>query len=337
MDELCRQIPPEKFRLTTKTARVATVKTAHELLQEKLAIGKAYKPSDIPPASVIPRPPFWGRELVRPTDLDLPTICRYINKNALFRGQWGFKQGQELTKDQWQELVDREAEPVFKRWIAKATSEKMLEPQAAYGWWPAASQQNDLIVFDPATGAEVARFNLPRQMEPGSGHKCLADYLRPLGAPALGDEQSWFPAAAWAAGARDVIGFSCVTMGHVASQHCQRLFKADNYQEYLYFYGLSVEAAEGLAEYWHKRMRQQLNISQHDAADIADLFTQGYQGSRYSFGYPACPNLDDQAHLQRLLRWEDIGIHLSEEFQLDPEQSTSALVFHHPAARYFSL
>jgi 5-methyltetrahydrofolate--homocysteine methyltransferase len=235
MDELCRQIPAEKFRLTTRTARVATVKTVHEILQEKIAAGKAYVPSDIPAATTIHKPPFWGRQIVRPTDLDLPTICRYINKNALFRGQWGFKQGQELTKAQWQELVDREAEPVFKRWIAKATSEKMLEPQVAYGWWPAAADRNDLVVFDPETGAEVARLNLPRQMESGSGHKCLSDYLRPVGAPALGDEASWIPAAAWAAGARDVIGFSCVTMGKVASEHCQRLFKADNYPEYLYF------------------------------------------------------------------------------------------------------
>ena len=337
MHELCGQVAPEKFRLTTKTARVATVKTAHEILEEKIRVGKAYIASDVAPAPAIPRPPFWGRQTVAPAELDLPTICRYINKNALFRGQWGFKQGQELTNQQWQELVDREAEPVFKRWIAKATAEKMLEPKVAYGWWPCAAEKNDVIVFDPDTGAEVARFNLPRQMDEKSRHLCISDFFRPLNAPAIGDQATWFPPAAWAAGARDVIGFSCVTMGQIASEHCQRLFKADNFQEYLYFYGLSVEAAEGLAEYWHKRMRQQLNIAVHDAPDIADLFTQTYQGSRYSFGYPACPNLDDQAHLARLLKWEDIGIELSEEFQLHPEQSTSALVLHHPGARYFSL
>jgi 5-methyltetrahydrofolate--homocysteine methyltransferase len=126
-------------------------------------------------------------------------------------------------------------------------------------------------------------------------------------------------------------------MGAIASEHCQRLFKADNYQEYLYFYGLSVESAEALAEYWHKRIRQQLDIAGDDAMEMKDLFTQGYQGSRFSFGYPACPRIEDQKYLQDLLHWSDIGIELSDEFQLHPEQSTSAMIVHHPEAKYFNL
>ncbi|GDY11982.1 methionine synthase [Planctomycetota bacterium] len=337
MEELCGHVAPDKLRLTTKATRKAVVKTAQQILDEKLAAGTAYVPSGIPAAPRIPKPPFWGRRIVESAQLDLPTICRYINTNALFRGQWGFRQGQELTKEQWQELVEREAEPVLRRWIATATRDKMLEPQVVYGYFPCASERNDLVVFDPVSGAEAARFNLPRQMEPDSKHLCIADFLRPRGADAIGDEASWIPSAAWANGARDVLAVHCVTMGKIASEHCQRLFKADNYQEYLYFYGLSVETAEALAEYWHKRIRQQLDIAGDDALEMADLFTQGYQGSRYSFGYPACPRLEDQRMLQDLLRWQDIGIELSEEFQLHPEQSTSALILHHPAARYFNL
>ena len=337
MEELCGHVPEAKKSLTTRVARVASVKTAQQILDEKLAAGVAYVPSATAPAPRIPQPPFWGRRIVTGAELDLPTITGYINKNALYRGQWGFRQGQALTNQEYASLIEREADPVFKRWVERATREKMLEPAVCYGWYPVAAERNDLIVFDPVSGAERCRFNLPRQMEAGSSHLCISDFLRPRGADPIGDEQSFFPTAAWANGARDVLGLSCVTMGQIASEHCQRLFKADNYQEYLYFYGLSVESAEGLAEYWHKRMRQQLGIAEQDALDIAKLFTQVYQGSRFSFGYPACPRLEDQRHLQDLLHWQDIGIDLSDEFQLHPEQSTSAMILHHPEARYFNL
>jgi 5-methyltetrahydrofolate--homocysteine methyltransferase len=337
MDELCGHVTGDQRRLTTKVARVATVKTAQQILDEKLEAGKAYVPSGIAPAPRIPRPPFWGRRIAETTELDVPTICSYINPNALFRGQWGFRQGQELTQAQWQEMVDREAVPVLKRWIETATRERMLAPSVAYGYWPCASERNDLIVFSPDDGREVARFNLPRQSGPKSHHLCIADFFRPRGAAPVGDEQTSIPAAAWANGARDVLASHVVTMGQVASEHCQRLFKGDQYQDYLYFYGLSVEAAEALAEYWHQRIRRDLGIAQDDSADLAGLFTQGYQGSRYSFGYPACPRLEDQRMLQDLLGWRDIGLELSEEFQLHPEQSTSAIIVHHPEARYFNL
>lgn len=168
-------------------------------------------------------------------------------------------------------------------------------------------------------------------------HLCIADWFRPKGATAIADEASWFPKAAWDAGARDVFAAHVVTMGQVASQWTERLFKRDDYQEYLYVHGFSVEMAEALAEYWHKRIRQQLGIAGEDAMDVSDLFTQGYQGSRYSFGYPACPRLEDQVALGHLLHWNEIGIKLSDEFQLEPEQSTSALIVHHPGAKYFNL
>ncbi len=337
MDEICKQIPEEDFKLTNKKARVKKVKTAYEILQEKLEAGKAYVPSETPAAPSIPNPEFWGKRIVAGSELDLATIFQYINKNALYRGQWGFRQGQTLSKEEYDKLVVEEADPVFAKWTEKAIKEKMLEPKVVYGFYPAAADKNDLIIFNPKTGDEHCRINLPRQMDEKSKHLCISDFFRPLGADAIGDEQTFIPEAAWKNGARDVIGMHCVTMGAVASKHCQDLFGGDNYQDYLYFYGLSVESAEALAEYWHKRMRQQLNIAQDDALELEKLFTQGYQGSRYSFGYPACPNLEDQRYLQDILQWQDIGIQLSEEFQLDPEQSTSGIVLHHPQAKYFNL
>jgi 5-methyltetrahydrofolate--homocysteine methyltransferase len=337
MDELCGNVDVANFKLTTKTSRAKSVKTAYEILEEKLEAGKAYVPSDVPPPERIPEPPFWGRKVVRGDELDLATITSYINKNALYRGQWGFRQGQKLSQDEWQEMVAREADPVLRRWIAKAAADKMLEPAVVYGYWPCASDKNDLIIYEPDTGAERSRIALPRQAGANSKHLCVSDFFRGVGADPIADEQRFIPAAAWAAGARDVIALSVVTMGGVATEHCQRLFGADNYQEYLYFYGLSVESAEALAEYWHKRVRQQLGIAGKDATDMAAMFQQGYQGSRFSFGYPACPNLEHQTHLEALLEWDEIGLSLSDEFQLDPEQSTSAIVCHHPSARYFNL
>ncbi len=337
MEEICEQIPKEKFRLTTRAAKPATTRTAQQILDEKLIAGTAYVPSGISPPPRIPKPPFWGRRVAQSAELDLPNISRYINRNALFRGQWGFRQGQELSAAQWQELVAREAVPVLERWVATATREKLLAPAVCWGFYPAAADKNDVILFDPEDGRERCRLNFPRQMQQGSKHLCISDFIRPRAAAAIGEEESFIPPRAWASGARDVFAMHVVTMGAVASEHCKKLFAADNYQEYLYFYGLSVESAEALAEYWHKRIRQQLGISQDDALEIQDLFTQGYQGSRYSFGYPACPRLEDQRKLQDLLQWQEIGIHLSEEDQLDPEQSTSAVILHHPGARYFNL
>jgi 5-methyltetrahydrofolate--homocysteine methyltransferase len=204
-----------------------------------------------------------------------------------------------------------------------------------YGYWPVASDKNDLIVFDPKSGVELFRFNFPRQS--GSRKLCISDFFRPRHAKALGNQLSWMPKAAWENGARDVLGAQVVTMGRAASDHAAKLFNGDQYQDYLFWHGFSVEMAEALAEYWHKRVRQQLGIAQDDAMELKELFQQGYQGSRYSFGYAACPRLDDQAYLQTLLRWQEIGVELSEEFQLHPEQSTSAIVVHHGGAKYFNL
>jgi 5-methyltetrahydrofolate--homocysteine methyltransferase len=277
-----------------------------------------YADSGVQPAEHVPAPPFWGPQVVGPEELDLGTVLQYVNKKSLYRLQWQYRQGKRSVED-YSKFINEFVEPRFKEWVQRVRREKTLEPRVVYGWWPCYSERNTLVVLDPQDRhRELCRFDFPRQ--PGGRRLCLADFFR--------RKQS---------GELDVVGFSLVTMGGVATRHSEQLFKENRYDEYLHFHGLSVEGAEALAEYWHKRMRQQLGIAAQDATDIDDLFKQKYQGSRYSFGYPACPNLEDQVKLLQLLEAQRIGVSLSEEFQLVPEQSTSAVVCHHPAARYFNV
>ena len=204
-------------------------------------------------------------------------------------------------------------------WCERVIAEKMLEPRVVYGYFPCQSDHNDLLIYDPEDKAPPLRIAFPRQLE--KGRLCIADFFRSV-----------------RSGERDVIALTCVTMSEVATRLSGEMFAADRYDDYLHFYGLGVESAEGLAELWHKRVRRELNIAQDDATDIRDLFKQHYQGSRYSFGYPACPRLEDQVPLVKLLRTDRIGVSLTEEgFQLVPEQSTSAIIAHHPNAKYFNI
>ena len=199
-----------------------------------------------------------------------------------------------------------------------------MQPQAIYGYWPCNSEGDELVVYEPPQDGrtpdrkEIMRFTFPRQGEPPNW--CLADFWRPV-----------------ASGEIDVVAFSIVTVGGRASEVARQWFEQNLFKDYLHLHGLSVEAAEALAEFIHKQIRMELGISGKDARDIRKLFQQGYQGSRFSFGYPACPNLEDQAKLWPLLEPGRIGLSLSEEYQLDPEQSTSAIIAHHPEARYFAV
>jgi len=277
-----------------------------------------YADSGVEPAAVIPEPPFWGAAVVTPEELDLGTVLQYVNKKALFRLQWQYKQGKR-DADTYEKFIARTVEPRFRQLVKQVRDDKTLEPRIVYGYWPCYSEQNSVVILDPADRkTEISRFDFPRQ--PGGRRLCLADFFR--------KKES---------GELDVVGLSLVTMGAVATAESERLFRENRYDDYLHFHGLSVEGAEALAEYWHKRMRQQLDIASGDAADIGDLFKQDYQGSRYSFGYPACPNIEDQDKLLALLEASRIGVSLSDEFQLEPEQSTSAVICHHPAAKYFNV
>jgi 5-methyltetrahydrofolate--homocysteine methyltransferase len=272
--------------------------------------------SAVQPAEIIPSAPFYGSKVVEITDLN--KVFDFINETALFKGQWQYKQGRK-SKEEYAEILEKEVYPKFREIKAKAIREKLLEAKLVYGYFPCRSEGNDLIILQDDEKTERLRFTFPRQPleQRGSKNLCLADYF--------------------AANKTDVVAFQLVTMGRKASEHSAELFKADKYNDYLLFHGLSVEAAEALAEMWHKRIREELGFAQNDATELAKLFHQGYQGSRYSFGYPACPNLEDQTKLFELLQPERIDVELSEEFQLHPEQSTSAIIVHHPAAKYFNV
>uniref|UniRef100_A0A7C2C316 Methionine synthase n=2 Tax=Thermus islandicus TaxID=540988 RepID=A0A7C2C316_9DEIN len=318
MEELTGHAPPE---LTRRTPRPKP--------PPKPQAGARARPVGEAPS--VPRPPFFGVRVEE--GLDLATIAHYVNKLALYRGQWGYSR-KGMDREAWQALAAREAEPAFRRLLKEAREEGWLTPRVLYGFFPVAREGEALLVFSPETGEVLETFRFPRQR---GGGISLVDYFRPRFAKALGDEEAWMPPEAFRAGARDVLGVQLVTMGEAPSRKARALFEAGAYQEYLFVHGFSVEMTEALAEYWHKRMRQMWGIAHRDATEIQKLLQQGYQGARYSFGYPACPDLADQAKLDRLMGFGRIGVRLTENYQLDPEHATSALVVHHPEARYFSV
>jgi 5-methyltetrahydrofolate--homocysteine methyltransferase len=260
----------------------------------------------------IPQPPFFGSRVVE--RVSLADVFSFINETALFKGQWQFKQGR-MPLEEYQALVREKVRPIYQELKKRSATEKLIVPKLVYGYYQCQSEGNDLIVYDQD---KEIRFTFPRQ--PAGKHLCLADFF-----------------ASKDSGKMDVVAFHLVTVGRRASEYSHELFKSDNYSDYLYFHGLSVESAEALAELWHKRIREELGIAGADSPDLTRLFKQEYQGSRYSFGYPACPRLEDQEKLFTLLDPSRIDVELSEEFQLEPEQSTSAIIVHHPEAKYFSI
>jgi 5-methyltetrahydrofolate--homocysteine methyltransferase len=298
--------------------------------EQKLGIRKPLKPrgaekvpgdtthtkrSNIQDDVPIPAAPFYGSRVVE--DVSLDEVFSFVNETALFKGQWQFKQG-KMFADRYDAMVRETVRPIYEELKERSKREKLLTPRVVYGYFPCQSSGNDLIILNEDRKTERVRFTFPRQ--PSGRHLCLADFFAPQDS-----------------GRIDVVAFHLVTMGSRASEYSRELFKRDNYADYLYFHGLSVEGAEALAELWHKRIREELGMAGEDAADVRKLFRQQYQGSRFSFGYPACPNLEDQTKLFELLDPSRIGVELTEEFQLDPEQSTSAIIVHHPEAKYFSI
>ncbi len=262
----------------------------------------------------VSQPPFWGARVLEAAP---KAVIPFLNERSLYQFQWGFrKQGRSL--DDFLGWAKQELRPVMKRMLALCEADHILRPQAIYGYWKAAGQGNDLILFEPDGTTEVARFALPRQ--PREDGDCIADFFRDI------DDAE-----------RDVIGLQVVTVGQKASDVARLWFEDNRYQDYLYLHGLSVEMAEAMAEYVHKRIRAELGFSAEDDRDIEKMLAQGYRGSRYSFGYPACPKLEDQAQILSLLQAERIDISLSDEWQLHPEQSTSAIVVLNPRAKYFSV
>ena len=264
----------------------------------------------------VPTPPFWGQRTVR--GISVGEVAPLLNEVALFRNQWGFTPG-SLSPQEYQDLLEREARPVLREWLARAQADKVVTPEVVYGYYPANGDGDDLVIWDPDAPLEreLERFSFPRQTT--GRFLNIADFLRPV-------EQ----------GVPDVLGIQVVTMGRRISDVAAALFAEDRYQDYLFAHGFGVEMAEALAELWHRRIREELGITEQDGPSVQDWFRQGYRGSRYSFGYAACPDLEDQAKLFRLVDPRSIDVELTDEFMLHPEQSTSAIVLHHPEAKYFN-
>jgi 5-methyltetrahydrofolate--homocysteine methyltransferase len=267
----------------------------------------------VQPAPNIPVPPFFGVRVRR--DFDLNEVFKYINHTALFKNQWQLKTASQAD---YLRIVEEKYVPVLSELQKEVIAKGWFEPKVVYGYFGCYADGNDLLLFDmPETRNVIARFTFPRQRE---GRKLsIADFFVPQNS-----------------GKFDVIGLSVVTIGSRASEETKKLFDAGEFTKYLYLHGLSVETAEALAELFHKQIREELGIAGEDAPRVGDLFHQKYRGSRYSFGYPACPNLEDQTKLFALLKPEEnIGVRLTSSFHMEPEQSTSAIIVHHPQAKYF--
>ncbi|WP_058047384.1 methionine synthase [Streptomyces roseifaciens] len=297
-------LPELKQRRVAKRAAAAVLE-----VEEPEGSGR----SDVAIDNRVPEPPFWGTRVIK--GIGLKDYASWLDEGALFKGQWGLKQAR-AGGPTYEELVETEGRPRLRGWLEKLHTDNLLEAAVVYGYFPCYSKGDDLILLNE-DGTERTRFTFPRQRR--GRRLCLADYFRP--------EES---------GEKDVVGLQVVTVGSRIGEATAELFAADAYRDYLELHGLSVQLAEALAEYWHARVRAELGFAGEDPQDVEDMFALKYRGARFSLGYGACPNLEDRAKIADLLQPERIGVHLSEEFQLHPEQSTDAIVIHHPDATYFN-
>ncbi|WP_406265335.1 methionine synthase [Streptomyces sp. NBC_00191] len=270
--------------------------------------------SDVAIDNPVPEPPFWGTRVIK--GIQLKEYASWLDEGALFKGQWGLKQARAGDGPTYEELVETEGRPRLRGWLDQLHTRNLLEAAVVYGYFPCVSKGDDLILLNE-DGSERTRFSFPRQRR--GRRLCLADFFRP--------EES---------GERDVVGLQVVTVGSKIGEATAELFESDSYRDYLELHGLSVQLAEALAEYWHARVRAELGFAGEDPADVEDMFALKYRGARFSLGYGACPDLEDRAKIAELLEPERIGVQLSEEFQLHPEQSTDAILIHHPEAKYFN-
>ena len=270
--------------------------------------------SDVASDNSIPTPPFFGSRVIK--GIQLADYSGMLDERALFVGQWGLKG----NRGEYEQMVESEGRPRLRALLNEVQSKGWLNAAVVYGYFPCYSEGNDLVILHHEgenKGTERIRFTFPRQSR--DRRLCISDFF-----------------ASKESGKTDVVAFHVVTMGSAVSEAAAKLFADNNYREYLELHGLSVQLTEALAEHWHARMREELNVKSEDSSELQGILDQGYRGSRYSFGYPACPDLEQQVQLCELLDPSRIGVELSEEFQLHPEQSTSAIIVHHPEAKYFN-
>jgi 5-methyltetrahydrofolate--homocysteine methyltransferase len=271
--------------------------------------------SDVAIDNPIPTPPFWGNRVIK--GIQLADYASWLDERATFLGQWGLRGSRGGEGPSYEDLRETEGRPRLRMWLDRLHTENLLEAAVVYGYYPAVSKGDDLIVLNE-DGEERTRFTFPRQRR--DGHLCLADFFRPAESP----------------DGPDVVAFQLVTVGSKIAGETAKLFEADSYREYMELHGLSVQLTEALAEYWHARVRAELGFGSQDPATIDGMLKLEYRGARFSLGYGACPNLEDRTKIVDLLEPHRIGVELSEEYQLHPEQSTDAIVIHHPEAKYFN-
>jgi 5-methyltetrahydrofolate--homocysteine methyltransferase len=310
-------LPPLKKRVVKPVSQL--VHTVPDMMPDR---------SDVSSDNSIPTPPFWGPRIVK--GIPLRDYASFLDERATFMGQWGLKPSRAEDGASYEELVETEGRPRLRAWMDRIQTEGLLEAAVVYGYFPAVSDGDDLVILhhgpDGASdggsggvpGTERMRFTFPRQAR--DRHLCLSDFV-----------------ASKESGKIDVVPFQLVTMGNRVSEVANAIYANNEYRDYLELHGLSVQLTEALAEFWHARVREELGFSAEDPNEVEGLFKLDYRGARYSFGYPACPELEDRVKLVELLKPELIGVTLSDELQLHPEQSTDAMVLHHPEAKYFSV
>jgi len=269
-----------------------------------------------------PTPPFWGTKILQPDDIPIEEVFWYLDLQALFVGQWQFRKPKEQSREEYDQFLQETVHPILAKWKQQVIEEKLLHPTMIYGYFPCQSEGNSLIIYDPekineGNLEEVARFEFPRQKS--QRRLCIADFFVPK-----------------ESGIIDVFPMQAVTMGEIATEYAKKLFDGNEYTNYLYFHGMAVQTAEALAEWTHARIRRELGFGDKEPDNIRDVLQQRYQGSRYSFGYPACPNIQDQYKQLELLGGDRINLYMDESEQLYPEQSTTAIITYHPAAKYFT-
>ncbi len=307
----------EESESASAESSASAAKTPKEAATPQLPV--TTERSEAVPAELAPKAPFQGSVVITEADVDIEEVFSYLDRNALFAGQWQLRKTQQQSREDYEAMLADKAEPVLQQWMERCLNESLLTPRAAYGYFPVGRDGNALRVFDANGEHELGRFDLPRQR---SGNRyCIADFFQDMTADGR---------------PTDVLPMQAVTMGDKASEVAQELFKGDQYSDYLYFHGLAVQMAEAMAEWVHARIRRELGFADPDGMPLRDVLAQRYRGSRYSFGYPACPNVADSRQQLAWLGADRIGLSMDASDQLSPEQSTTALVALHSKARYFS-
>ena len=307
----------EESESASAESSASAAKTPKEAATPQLPV--TTERSEAVPAELAPKAPFQGSVVITEADVDIEEVFSYLDRNALFAGQWQLRKTQQQSREDYEAMLADKAEPVLQQWMERCLNESLLTPRAAYGYFPVGRDGNALRGFDANGEHELGRFDLPRQR---SGNRyCIADFFQDMTADGR---------------PTDVLPMQAVTMGDKASEVAQELFKGDQYSDYLYFHGLAVQMAEAMAEWVHARIRRELGFADPDGMPLRDVLAQRYRGSRYSFGYPACPNVADSRQQLAWLGADRIGLSMDASDQLSPEQSTTALVALHSKARYFS-